>query len=103
MGLSKLYPRVYIIQNIVQGFDVKAPDTAYEKLFHAIEIGEIGPGERLLEIELAKRFGVSRHPFAKRSENWNPKVLFNICRASVQLFANWDSQKSSNFMKCGSC
>jgi DNA-binding GntR family transcriptional regulator len=62
MGLSKLYPRVYIIQNIVQGFDVKAPDTAYEKLFHAIEIGEIGPGERLLEIELAKRFGVSRTP-----------------------------------------
>ena len=62
MGLSKLYPRVYIIQDIVQGFDVKAPDTAYEKLFHAIEIGEIRPGERLLEIELAKRFGVSRTP-----------------------------------------
>jgi DNA-binding GntR family transcriptional regulator len=62
MGLSKLYPRVYIIQNIVQGFDVKSPDTAYEKLFHAIEIGEIGTGERLLEIELAKRFGVSRTP-----------------------------------------
>jgi len=41
---------------------VKAPDTAYEKLFHAIEIGEIEPGERLLEIELAKRFGVSRTP-----------------------------------------
>lgn len=41
---------------------MKAPDTAYEKLFHAIEIGEIGPGERLLEIELAKRFGVSRTP-----------------------------------------
>ena len=62
MGLSKLYPRVYIINYIVQGFDVKAPDTAYEKLFHAIEIGEIEPGERLLEIELAKRFGVSRTP-----------------------------------------
>ena len=41
---------------------MKAPDTAYEKLFLAIEIGEIGPGERLLEIELAKRFGVSRTP-----------------------------------------
>ena len=41
---------------------MKAPDTAYEKLFHAIEIGEIEPGERLLEIELAKRFGVSRTP-----------------------------------------
>jgi len=62
MGLPKLYPRVYIIPNIVQGFDVKAPDTAYEKLFHAIEIGDIGPGERLLEIELGKRFGVSRTP-----------------------------------------
>ena len=82
---------------------MKAPDTAYEKLFHAIEIGEIGPGERLLEIELASDLASVEHPFAKRSENWNPKVLFNICRASVQLFANWDSQKLSNFMKCGSC
>ena len=62
MGLLKLYPRVYIIHNIVQGFDVKTPDTAYERLFHAIEVGEIGPGERLLEIELAQRFGVSRTP-----------------------------------------
>jgi DNA-binding GntR family transcriptional regulator len=62
MGLLKLYPRVYIFHNIVQGFDVKTPDTAYERLFHAIEVGEIGPGERLLEIELAQRFGVSRTP-----------------------------------------
>jgi len=62
MGLFKLYPRVYIIHKIVQGFDVKTPDTAYGRLFHAIEVGEIGPGERLLETELAKRFGVSRTP-----------------------------------------
>ena len=41
---------------------MKAPESAYERLFRAIEIGEIEPGERLLEIELAKRFGVSRTP-----------------------------------------
>ena len=41
---------------------MKAPESAYERLFRAIEVGEIEPGERLLEIELAKRFGVSRTP-----------------------------------------
>lgn len=37
-------------------------ETAYDKLFEAIETGMILPGERLLETDLAQRFGVSRTP-----------------------------------------
>ncbi len=37
-------------------------ETPYDKLFRAIETGDILPGERLLETDLAKRFGVSRTP-----------------------------------------
>ena len=37
-------------------------ESPYDKLFRAIETGEILPGERLLETDLAKRFGVSRTP-----------------------------------------
>ncbi len=35
---------------------------AYDKLFAAIEAGDLRPGDRLLETELAARFGVSRTP-----------------------------------------
>lgn len=35
---------------------------AYEHLYNAIETGELRPGDRLLETELADRFGVSRTP-----------------------------------------
>lgn len=36
--------------------------TAYEQLFQAIETGDLKPGDRLLETDLAARFGVSRTP-----------------------------------------
>lgn len=36
--------------------------TAYDELIQAIENGQIEPGTRLLETELAARFGVSRTP-----------------------------------------
>lgn len=38
------------------------PQTAYDKLLTAIETGQIDPGTRLLETELATKFGVSRTP-----------------------------------------
>ena len=38
------------------------PETAYDQLFTAIQNGELSPGSRLLETELASRFGVSRTP-----------------------------------------
>lgn len=36
--------------------------TAYDHLFQAIETGALRPGDRLLEVELAQQFGVSRTP-----------------------------------------
>ncbi len=36
--------------------------TAYEQLFQAIEDGDLSPGDRLRETELAAQFGVSRTP-----------------------------------------
>ncbi|OJI93736.1 DNA-binding GntR family transcriptional regulator [Planktotalea frisia] len=36
--------------------------SAYDQLFQAIETGELKPADRLLETELATRFGVSRTP-----------------------------------------
>jgi len=36
--------------------------TAYDQLFDAIESGALKPGDRLLETDLAARFGVSRTP-----------------------------------------
>ena len=39
-----------------------APNDAYELILHAIDTGVYGPSDRLVESELADRFGVSRTP-----------------------------------------
>ena len=50
------------------------PDTrpeqkdAYQLILHAIDIGTYRPGDRLVESELADRFGVSRT--ARRCSGW---------------------------------
>lgn len=41
---------------------VKTPSDAYELILDAIDQGIYGPGDRLVESELAERFGVSRTP-----------------------------------------
>ena len=38
------------------------PTPIYQKLINAIEKGDLRPGDRMLETELASRFGVSRTP-----------------------------------------
>ena len=39
-----------------------APNDAYAMILHAIDTGVYGPSDRLVESELAERFGVSRTP-----------------------------------------
>ena len=41
---------------------MSTPTPIYQKLLAAIENGELRPGDRLLETDLAQRFGVSRTP-----------------------------------------
>jgi len=40
----------------------KGPKDAYQLILDAIDLGVYGPGDRLVESELAERFGVSRTP-----------------------------------------
>ena len=41
---------------------MSTPTPIYQKLLAAIENGDLRPGDRLLETDLAQRFGVSRTP-----------------------------------------
>ena len=51
--------------------ETKASQTdAYDLILHAIDIGTYKPGDRLVESELAERFGVSRTPIRSASTCW---------------------------------
>ncbi|WP_371311931.1 GntR family transcriptional regulator [Pseudovibrio flavus] len=45
-----------------EGGEQSRSQAAYQKLFEAIQTGEIGPGARIREVEIAERFGISRTP-----------------------------------------
>lgn len=49
-------------------------DVVFKTLRQAILKGELEPGERLMEIQLAERLGVSRTRSERRSGNWSWKV-----------------------------
>lgn len=49
-------------------------DVVFNTLRQAILTGELKPGERLMEIHLANKLGVSRTPIRKLYGNWNWKV-----------------------------
>ena len=51
-------------------------DVVFKTLRQAILKGELEPGERLMEIQLAERLGVSRTLSVRRSESWSWKDLF---------------------------
>lgn len=48
-------------------------DVVFNTLRKAILTGELKPGERLMEIHLANRLGVSRTPIRRRYESWSWK------------------------------
>ncbi len=51
-------------------------DVVFNTLRQAILRGELKPGERLMEIQLANKLGVSRTPRSvKQSASWSWKVL----------------------------
>ena len=52
-------------------------DVVFNTLRQAILKGELEPGERLMEIQLADRLGVSRTRSVKQSGNWNWKDWFS--------------------------
>ena len=49
-------------------------DVVFNTLRQAILRGELKPGERLMEIALSQRLGVSRTPVREPSECWNRKA-----------------------------
>lgn len=49
-------------------------DVVFNTLRKAILTGELKPGERLMEIHLANRLGVSRTPIRRRFASWNWKA-----------------------------
>ena len=46
-------------------------DVVFNTLRRAILRGELKPGERLMEIQLANKLGVSRTPIREAIESWN--------------------------------
>lgn len=50
-------------------------DVVFNTLRQAILTGELKPGERLMEIHLANRLGVSRTPSGKPSTSWSWRGL----------------------------
>ena len=50
-------------------------DVVFNTLRKAILKGELKPGERLMEIALAERLGVSRTPYVRQCVSWNWKDL----------------------------
>ena len=51
-------------------------DVVFNTLRQAILKGELAPGERLMEIQLAEKLGVSVHRSVKPSVSWNWKDLY---------------------------
>ena len=52
-------------------------DVVFNTLRQAILRGELKPGERLMEIQLANKTRSEQNPrFVKQSVNWSWKVLF---------------------------
>ena len=52
-------------------------DVVFNTLRQAILKGELAPGERLMEIQLAERLGVSRTPIREASESLSWKGLYS--------------------------
>ena len=52
-----------------------SPKDAYQLILDAIDLGVYGPGDRLVESELAERFGVSRTPIREALQRLDTQSL----------------------------
>ena len=69
-------------------------EVVFEALRDAIVHGEFEPGERLLEVALAKRLGVSRTPVREALRQLENEGIVEYTRnvgCSVRTFSFWDS------------
>ena len=48
-------------------------EIVYEELKRQILVGEIAPGTRMMEVELAEEMGVSRTPIREAIRSWKRK------------------------------
>ncbi|MEM8631400.1 MAG: GntR family transcriptional regulator [Pseudomonadota bacterium] len=55
--------------------DKSSPKDAYDLILEAIDVGVYGPGDRLVESELADRFGVSRTPIREALQRLETQSL----------------------------
>ena len=72
--------------NLTLNMDAYLPlrDVVFNTLREAILKGELKPGERLMELQLASKLGVSRTPYVKQSECLSRRGLQSQCRERAQ-------------------
>ena len=72
--------------NLTLNMDAYLPlrDVVFNTLREAILKGELQPGERLMELQLASKLGVSRHQSEKQYECWSRKDLRLQCQERAQ-------------------
>ena len=85
---------------MTSNFDVKMDeylplrDVVFKTLRQAILKGELEPGERLMEIQLAERLGVSRTPIREAIRKLEPRwpgSLKTICGTCWRCAGPWRS------------
>lgn len=72
--------------NLTLNMDAYLPlrDVVFNTLREAILKGELKPGERLMELQLASKLGVAVHLYVKQSECLSRRGLQSQCRERAQ-------------------
>jgi DNA-binding GntR family transcriptional regulator len=68
-------------------------DAAYADLLEFLQSGELGPGDRLGEVELAERFGVSRTPVREALQRLAAQGLVEISPNRGARVVSWSLQE----------
>jgi len=72
---------------------------AYDQILDAIDVGTYGPGDRLVESELAERFGMSRTPIREALQRLETQsMLVRIGRSLI--VASLDHNQLAELLCC---